>query len=135
MAEDPDPTASRDALVETIRATARWRAQVAREHVDDHVARRRSHRAMTGLAHLAKHVAGLDPDDRDLRWLRHLEPRPDGTLTLADESRDLLSRFGMDKGAQNHGRPEPTDAQVRNLLRRMDGAEANERAARRRDES
>ncbi len=87
---------------------------------------------MVAIQCAAKLVASLPEDDRDIAWLRHLEISS-GRLELCEASLDLLSRFGMDRGAWQQG--VPTDAQIRNLLRRMDGAEAAARGAERRDAS
>ncbi|MFI4989424.1 MAG: hypothetical protein ACHQHO_00725 [Solirubrobacterales bacterium] len=66
--------------------------------------------------------------DLDLHALRRVEERNDA-LALTLESATLLSRFGIDRGAWQEG--VPSEAQMRNALRRVDGIEARERAARR----
>jgi hypothetical protein len=85
---------------------------------------------MVAISIAARFVEQLDPDDRDLTWLRYLDAQ-DGCVELCESSRELLSRFGMDRGSWHHG--PPAERQVRNLLRRMAGAEAAERGAERRD--
>jgi hypothetical protein len=122
--------AHRANLVEALRDTARWRRTKATEFADDGIARRRSHRAMVAIQVAAKFVDSLPDDDHDLRWLTYVEVDRHGRAVLCEESRELLSRFGMDPGAWTEG--PPSDQQIRKLLRRLDGAEARERAALRR---
>jgi hypothetical protein len=112
-----------------MRHTARWRRTQA-QRFDDRIARHRSHRAMVAISIAAKFVEQLDPNDRDLAWLRYADAQ-DGRVELCESSRELLSRFGMDPGAWQDGPPD--ERQVRNLLRRLAGAEAAERGAARRD--
>ncbi len=85
---------------------------------------------MVAISIAAKFVEQLDPDDHDLTWLWYLDAQ-DGCVELCESLRELLSRFGMDRGSWHDG--PPGERQVRNLLRRMDGAEAAERGAERRD--
>ena len=85
---------------------------------------------MVAISIAAKFVEQLDPDDRDLTWLRYLGAQ-DGCVGLCESSRQLLSRFGMDRGSWHDG--PPGERQVRNVLRRMTAAEAAERGAERRD--
>lgn len=117
---------ARDELAAIMRTTARWRHNVALRFADDRIARRRSYRAMVAIRIAANFVESLPEDDPDLAWLRHV----DGAA-LCDEGRDILGRFGLDRGAWNQGAP--GEAQIRRLLRRLAGAEARERAADRRD--
>jgi len=84
-------------LVRTMRHSARWRWTQA-QRFDDRTARLRSHRAMVAISIAAKFVEQLDPDDRDLAWLRYVDAQ-DGRVELCESSRELLSRFGMDPGA------------------------------------
>jgi hypothetical protein len=123
-------TAEKADLVRSMRRAAEWRKRQAQQFADDVIAQRRSHRAMVAIQVAAKFVEGLDPDDRDLRWLSHLETRH-GRVTLCEASLELLNRFGIDQGAWQSG--PPNERQIRNLLRRMDGSEAAERGAQRRD--
>lgn len=85
---------------------------------------------MVAISIAAKFVEQLDPEDRDLSWLRYVDAKH-GRLGLCELSRELLGRFGMDPGAWQDGPPD--ERQIRNLLRRMAGAEAAERGAERRD--
>ena len=85
---------------------------------------------MVAISIAAKFVEQLDPNDRDLAWLRYVDAE-DGGVELCESSREILSRFAMDRGAWHHG--PPGERQVRNLLRRIAGAEAAERGAERRD--
>lgn len=117
------------ALVSTMRQTARWRRAKAAQFADDHIARRRSNRAMVAIQTAAKFVEGLPTDDRDLAWLRYAEIEGE-RVVLGEEALDLMSRFGMDQGAWTNGPPGET--QIRNLLRRIAGAESRERAAQKR---
>jgi hypothetical protein len=116
-------------LAETIRRTARWRGMKAAEHADAPQAAKRSRRAQIALRALANFVDGLGDDDPDLDLyaLRRVAAASDHLL-LSDESRELLSRFGMSRGAWQQA--SITQAQMRNLLRRLDGVEARERRAR-----
>jgi hypothetical protein len=123
--------AHRANLVKALRDTARWRKTKATQFADDSIAQHRSHRAMVAIQVAAKLIASLPDDDRDLRWLMHVEVDRHGRAALCEESRELLSRFGIDPGAWTDG--PPSERQIRKLLRRLDGAEARERAAARRD--
>jgi hypothetical protein len=130
-AELGEGPAARDDLVRAMRDTADWRKRKAREFEDDKVSRIRSHRAMVAIQTAAKFVEALPGDDRDLSWLRYINKSRTGRAWLCAEARELLGRFGMDKGAWTSGPPDET--QIRNLLRRMAGAQTRERAAERRD--
>ena len=68
---------------------------------------------MVAMSIAAKFVEQLEPDDRDLTWLRYLDPQ-DGCLELSESSAELLTRFGMDRGSWHHG--PPGEAHVRNLV-------------------
>jgi hypothetical protein len=119
----------RSSLVKTIRDTAEWRKRKVEEFDDDPIARKRSLRAKQALGALANFVEGMPDDDPDLSLhaLRRAEER-DGRLLLSLDSFTLISRFGMDRGAWQASRP--TESQMRNVLRRIDGIEARERHAR-----
>ena len=130
------PGEQREALVATIRAAADWRWRKAYEYAEDRCARKASLRARAALRILASFVEGMADDDPDLAL--HALGRV-GTigdrLALAPAASTLLSRFGIGKASWQEG--EPTEAQMRNLLRRMDGIEARKRgelAAARREE-
>lgn len=116
-------------LVATIRSTADWRGRKADEF-DDEVARRRSLRAKQALRTLANFVDDLPDDDPELALyaLRRVEEH-DSRLGLSPDAAALLSRFGLGKGAWQESKP--TEKQMRNVLRRLDGIEASERRARR----
>lgn len=126
-----EEAAGRDDLVRAMRDSADWRRRKAREFEDDKISRMRSHRAMVAIQTAAKFIEALPEDDRDLDWLRHVNTSRGRRAWLCTEARALLSRFGMDKGAWAVG--PPSETQIRNLLRRMAGAQARERAAERRD--
>ncbi len=114
-------------LVETIRSTGRWRRRKADEFGDDGEARRENARAAAALRTLANFVEGLPDDDADLSL--HALCRTgerDGGLDLTHETVVLLSRFGLNRGAWQS--TSPGEDQMRNVLRRMDGIEARERA-------
>lgn len=49
-------------------------------------------------------------------------------MHLTDDGMTLLSRFGINIGSWGDTRP--TESQMRNVLRRVDGIEAKERRAR-----
>jgi hypothetical protein len=123
------PAEQRRLLAETIRSVARWRYDKAMEFKDDEIARKRSLRSEQALKRLANFVEALPDDDRDLnlRALGQTDER-EGQLTLSRESLDILSRFGMDRGAWTTG--PASERQMRNLLRRVDGSETRERHAR-----
>jgi hypothetical protein len=118
-------------LVKALRDTARWRKAKAMQFANDETAQRRSHRAMVAIQIAAKFVDAMPDDDSDIRWLMHVDVDQYGRAALCQESRELLSRFGMNLGAWTDG--PPGEHQVRNLLRRLDGAEARARAAVRRN--
>lgn len=116
-------------LVETIRASARWRQGKADEFGDDDNARRQNARAELALRKLASFVDGLPNEDPELSLpaLARTDERH-GCLALTEEALVLLSRFGLGYGSWKSG--PPNESQMRNVLRRMDGIEARERAAR-----
>jgi hypothetical protein len=116
-------------LVETIRASARWRQGKAEEFRDEPEAFKQSSRAALALRALAKFVGGLPNGDPELNLsaLSRTEER-EGRLVLAEEASVLLSRFGLGRGSWRDGAP--TESQMRNVLRRIDGIEARERSAR-----
>jgi hypothetical protein len=117
-------------LLATIRATAYWRRDQANEPDTKPAARKANLRAKAALLHLANFVENLPGDDLDLRLfaLHRVEER-DGQLQLTPDGITLLSRFGMSKDAWQSSTP--TENQMRNVLRRVDGIEATERHARR----
>lgn len=123
------PADQRVLLAATIRDVARWRKGKADEFGDDTIARKRSLRAKQALKTLANFVEQMSDDDPDLHLyaLRRTNER-DGRLSVTLDSLMLLSRFGMDRGAWQAARP--TENQMRNVLRRIDGTEARERHAR-----
>lgn len=123
------PTDQRRLLATTIRAAADWRAQKADEFADDAIAHRRSLRAKQALRTLANFVEELADDDLDLNLhaLSRVEVR-EGRLQLTPDAGTLLSRFGLGKGSWQASKP--TESQMRNVLRRIDGIEAQERRAR-----
>jgi hypothetical protein len=117
-------------LVETIRATGRWRRSKADEFRSDDHAQRQNRRAAVALRTLANFIDGLPDDDLDLS-LEALSRTQEinGRLELAEDASVLLSRFGLDYGAWQS--ESPSEKQMRNVLRRIDGIEARERRARR----
>jgi hypothetical protein len=119
----------RRVLVETIRASAQWRRGKADEFRDDEHARRQNLRADVALRALASFVDKLPDKDPDLNLsaLSRTEER-EGRLVLTTDASVLLSRFGLDARAWRSGAP--TESQMRNMLRRIDGIEARERSAR-----
>ena len=86
-----------------MREAARWRRAKAEEFASDNIARHRSNRAMVAIQVAAKFVEQLRDDDRDLRWLRHLDVDrwPIETLRGLFESR--LDRQGGDTDAELAG--------------------------------
>lgn len=115
-------------LATTIRDVAEWRRCKADEFADDAIARKRGLRARYALNALANFVEALPDDDPDLSLyaLRRTDER-DGKLLITRDGLMLLSRFGIDRGAWQATRP--TENQMRNALRRLDGIEARERHA------
>jgi hypothetical protein len=67
-----------------------------------------------------------------LRTLTRVEDSG-GKLILTPEGFDLLSRFRMSVSTRTES--DPTEAQMRNILKRLDGVEGRERAAEKRDSS
>lgn len=119
----------RSLLVRTIRDTAEWRKRKVEEFGDDVIARKRGLRAKQALGALANFVEAMPDDDPDLSlYALHRVEEQDGKLVLTRDSLTLISRFGMDRGAWQASRP--TERQMRNVLRRVDGIEAQERHAR-----
>lgn len=119
----------RRVLAATIRASAQWRRSKADEFREDENALRENSRAALALKTLANFVDGLPDKDLDLNLpaLSRTEER-DGCLVLTTEASVLLSRFGLGYGSWRHGAP--SESQMRNVLRRLDGIEARERKAR-----
>lgn len=115
-------------LAATIRASAQWRRSKADEFRDDEDALRENSRAAIALKTLANFVDGLPDGDQDLNLpaLSRTEDR-DGCLVLTSDALVLLSRFGL-SGSWRGGAP--SESQMRNILRRLDGIEARERKAR-----
>jgi hypothetical protein len=124
---DQDMEVHRQHLAETLRAIAQWRWEQAEKYPDDPDAVRASRRAGYALKRLANFVLELPVDDRDLRALRRQPVRSDGRLQLGREAFKLLSRFGANYGAWQDG--VASEAQMRNVLRRADGAESQARGA------
>jgi hypothetical protein len=116
-------------LAATIRNTAEWRKGKAAEFEDHEEARAENLRATHALRALANFVEALPDDDADLNLaaLRRLDERR-GLLWLAPDGLTLLSRFGLNQGTWKASKP--SEAQLRNVLRRLDGIEARERRAR-----
>jgi hypothetical protein len=116
-------------LVATIRNAADWRMGRADKFEHNKHAHGENGRAKTALRTLANFVEGLPDDDRDLNLhaLRRADERDD-QLQLTDDGMTLLSRFGINRGSWQDTRP--TESQMRNVLRRVDGIEAQERSAR-----
>lgn len=113
-------------LVIHLVSVARWRATTADRFADIPSSVAASRRVALALGSAARFVARLPPDDPDLRWLDHV---PDHGL--CEESMILLRRFLSNQGAWQQ-QDEPTETQMRNLLRRLGGTEADARAAARR---
>ncbi len=116
-------------LVATIRNAADWRRRKIDEYEHDDDLRKENVRAKKALLTLANFVEGLPDDDRDLNLhaLRRADEH-ENRLQLTPDSLTLLSRFGLSRGSWQDGRP--TESQMRNVLRRVDGIEAKERRAR-----
>lgn len=129
MSEDVRPIeGQRRLLAATIRNTAYWRRDKADE-AENPAARKQNLRAKAALLHLANFVEGLPDDDLDLRlFALHRADERDGALLLTPDGSTLLSRFGLSKDSWQSSTP--TDNQMRNVLRRVDGIEADERRAR-----
>lgn len=118
-------------LAETIRQTAGWRKTQIERYPDDDAAVKASRRSALALRALANFVDGLTDDDPALALpaLGRVDARG-GTLVLCPDALTLLGRFGLGRGAWQAGTP--TEGQMRNLLNRLDGIEAAERAGRKR---
>lgn len=127
FADDQWQAEHRRRLAETIRRSAAWRKKVANEYEHDREALRASLRAANALRTLANFVDGLADDDRDLRCCRHATVFDDGNAyVLCPEGLRLLSRFWVNRGSAA-SKSKPDDSQMRNVLRRMDGAECASR--------
>jgi len=112
-------------LAETIRRVSRWRLSVSDEYSEEgnKDAQRQNYRAALALRRLANFVEALPEDDRDLNNLRSCPLTRDGrAYHLTEKGSRILSRFWINIGAAT-GVPAPSEAQMRNVLRRVDGAE------------
>jgi hypothetical protein len=128
--QEPRPAAAqRHLLAETIRSTAQWRRRKADQFRDDEEARRGNARAAAALRRLANFVEALPDDDPDLSlYALCRTAEKGGRLELAEDGSVFLSRFGLNQGTWQSSAP--TEDQMRNVLRRLDGFEARERRAR-----
>jgi hypothetical protein len=131
---DRTPAEQRNLLVATILFVAAWRHTQAEKYSPDEsadpYAQTRSLRAEAALRALAEFVEELPDEDKLLKLatLRNTE-EDGGRLVLSEEAFDLLSRFLMSVATQT----EPTEEQMRKIVKRLDGAEGRERAADKRD--
>jgi hypothetical protein len=130
------PEGHRDRLAATIQAVAQWRLDKAHEAEDVHGDKRaleRSNRAFFALKNLRTFVLfSLAEDDPDLGTFRYSTPQGD-RYRISPEAWDVLSRFLMARGGLQQSGGKPTEAQMRNVLRRAEGKEGEARAADRRD--
>jgi hypothetical protein len=118
-----DQRRHRERVVETIRRTAYWRRSKADQFPEYH---RINARGATALRVLANFTERLEPDDLDLRSWRNSEITPDGDgYHLHPRALERLARFGLGRGSWQTGTP--TEAQLRNALRRIGGMNAQER--------
>jgi len=123
------PGEQRNALAATIRDAAAWRRRKADEFEDEPVSRKASLRARQALRTLANFVEALPDDDPELNLhaLRRVE-FSESRLALTDEAKLLLSRFGIAKRSWQSS--QPSERQMRKVLRQLDGLEARERRSR-----
>jgi hypothetical protein len=125
------PAGHRERLAATIEAAADWRRDKAHEAQDayqDKRARERSNRAFFGLKMLRTFVLfSLPEDDPDLSTFRYSAPHGD-RYRICPEAWDVLSRFCMARGNLQESGGKPTEAQMRNVLRRAEGREQEARA-------
>jgi hypothetical protein len=125
------PPGHRERLAATIQAVAEWRREKAHEAQDayqDKWARERSNRAFFALKMLRTFVLfSLLEDDPDLSTFRYSAPQGD-RYRICPEAWDLLSRFCMARGNLQESGGKPTEAQLRNVLRRAEGREQEARA-------
>lgn len=113
----------RQRVAETIRRTARWRRAKANEHPEFH---KDNARGATALRRLANFVESMAVDDLDLRAMRASRLTSDGeAYRLSREASDKLAGFGLGRGSWQG--PTPDEAQLRNILRRVEGQEAKNR--------
>lgn len=120
----PDELRShRQRLAETIRRTARWRRAKGDEYPE---ARKHNARGAAALRVLANFAESMELDDLDLRAMRASRLTPDGeAYRLSREASDKLAGFGLGRGSWQG--PTPDEAQLRNILRRVEGQEAKNR--------
>jgi hypothetical protein len=125
------PQGHRDRLAATIQAVIDWRRDKAHEAEDayqDKWARERSNRAFFALKILRTFVLfSLNDDDPDLGTFRYSAPQGD-RYRICPETWDLLSRFCMARGNLQTSGGKPTEARMRNVLRRAEGREQQARA-------
>lgn len=125
------PEGHRERLAATIQAIIDWRRDKAHEAEDAHQdkwARERSNRAFFALKILRTFILfSLSEDDPDLGTFRHSAPQCD-RYGICPEAWDLLSRFCMARGNLQESGGKPTEAQMRNVLRRAEGREQQARA-------
>jgi hypothetical protein len=125
------PEGHRERLAATIQAVIDWRRDKAHEAEDayqDKWARERSNRAFFALKILRTFILlSLSEDDPDLSTFRYSTPQGD-RYRICPEAWDSLSRFCMARGNLQESGGKPTEAQMRNVLRRAEGREQQARA-------
>jgi hypothetical protein len=125
------PAGHQERLAETLRAVANWRRHKAAEALDVYENRqafKRSKRASFALRTLTAFVRSLPDDDPDLGTFRHAARQGD-RYQICPEAWELLSRFYMNRGVHSErDDAKPTEAQMRNVLRRAEGKEQEHRA-------
>lgn len=125
------PDGHRQRLAATIAGVVQWRREKAREALEVHRDKRageRSNRAAFALKVLHSFVVfSLPEHDPDLAAFSHSAHQGDH-YQLCPEALELLSRFCMARGSLSQSGGKPTEAQMRNVLRRAEGMEQRARA-------
>ena len=127
---DFDVEAHRKRLAHTIDSIAMWRKQMASDYADDWRARRANNRVHHALRQLTRFIYSLPADDRDLRNLRSA---PIGSALVAGKRCTSMTRRSRCWGGSGltrvpaMGAPQPTEVQMRRMLRQADGSEQRRR--------